>query len=231
MKEGKGMAASWEQLVEMERQKDYFIQLEAFLEMEYRESTIYPKREDIFNSLSFTPYDEVKVVILGQDPYHGPNQAHGLSFSVKPEVKIPPSLKNIYKELHDDLGCPIPNYGYLKSWADQGVLLLNTVLTVRAGQANSHRGKGWEVFTDKVIKMLNDRDKPVIFVLWGNPAQKKLAFINQEKHGIILSTHPSPLSAHRGFLGSRPFSTINRMLENRGDTPINWCIDDFLEKE
>lgn len=222
------MAASWEQLLEQERQKEYFSQLEAFLETEYRESTIYPKREDIFNSLTYTPYDRVKVVILGQDPYHGPNQAHGLSFSVMPGVKVPPSLKNIYKELHADLGCPIPNHGYLKNWADQGVLLLNTVLTVRAGQANSHRGKGWEVFTDKVIKMLNEREEPVIFVLWGNPAQKKLAFIDQDKHGTILSTHPSPLSAHRGFLGSRPFSTINRMLENNGQSPINWCIDDFL---
>lgn len=222
------MAASWEQLLEQERQKEYFSQLEAFLETEYRESTIYPKREDIFNSLTYTPYDRVKVVILGQDPYHGPNQAHGLSFSVMPGVKVPPSLKNIYKELHADLGCSIPNHGYLKNWADQGVLLLNTVLTVRAGQANSHRGKGWEVFTDKVIKMLNDREEPVIFVLWGNPAQKKLAFIDQDKHGTILSTHPSPLSAHRGFLGSRPFSTINRMLENNGQSPINWCIDDFL---
>jgi uracil-DNA glycosylase len=222
------MAASWEQLLEQERQKEYFSQLEAFLETEYRESTIYPKREDIFNSLTYTPYDRVKVVILGQDPYHGPNQAHGLSFSVMPGVKVPPSLKNIYKELHADLGCPIPNHGYLKNWADQGVLLLNTVLTVKAGQANSHRGKGWEVFTDKVIKMLNDREEPVIFVLWGNPAQKKLAFIDQDKHGTILSTHPSPLSAHRGFLGSRPFSTINRMLENNGQSPINWCIDDFL---
>jgi len=227
-KGGDSMAASWKQLLEQERQKEYFIQLETFLETEYRESTIYPKREDIFNSLTYTPYDRVKVVILGQDPYHGPNQAHGLSFSVKPDVKVPPSLKNIYKELHADLGCSIPNHGYLKSWADQGVLLLNTVLTVRAGQANSHRGKGWEVFTDKVIKMLNDREEPVIFVLWGNPAQKKLAIIDQEKHGTILSTHPSPLSAHRGFLGSRPFSTINRMLENNGQSPINWCIDDFL---
>lgn len=222
------MAASWEQLLEQERQKEYFSHLEAFLETEYRESTIYPKREDIFNSLTYTPYDRVKVVILGQDPYHGPNQAHGLSFSVMPGVKVPPSLKNIYKELHADVGCPIPSHGYLKNWADQGVLLLNTVLTVRAGQANSHRGKGWEVFTDKVIKMLNDREEPVIFVLWGNPAQKKLAFIDQDKHGTILSTHPSPLSAHRGFLGSRPFSTINRMLENNGQSPINWCIDDFL---
>jgi uracil-DNA glycosylase len=225
------MATSWEQLLEKERQKDYFIQLEAFLEKEYSEFTIYPKKEDIFNSLSYTTYEKVKVVILGQDPYHGPNQAHGLSFSVKPEVKIPPSLKNIYKELYHDLGCPIPNHGYLKSWAEQGVLLLNTVLTVRTGQANSHRGKGWEKFTDQVIHMLNEREEPVIFVLWGNPAQKKLALINQEKHGSILSTHPSPLSAHRGFLGSRPFSTINRMLENRGKTPINWCIDDFLVKE
>lgn len=225
------MTASWQQLLEQERQKDYFIQLESFLEVEYRESTIYPKREDIFNSLTFTPYDKVKIVILGQDPYHGPNQAHGLSFSVKPQVKIPPSLKNIFKELHEDLGCPIPNHGYLKSWANQGILLLNTVLTVRAGQANSHRGKGWEVFTDQVIKMLNEREEPVIFVLWGNPAQKKLALIDQKKHGIVLSTHPSPLSAHRGFLGSRPFSTINRMLANGGQPPINWCIDDFLEKE
>lgn len=182
------MAASWEQLLEQERQKEYFSQLEAFLETEYRESTIYPKREDIFNSLTYTPYDRVKVVILGQDPYHGPNQAHGLSFSVMPGVKVPPSLKNIYKELHADLGCPIPNHGYLKNWADQGVLLLNTVLTVRAGQANSHRGKGWEVFTDKVIKMLNDREEPVIFVLWGNPAQKNLL--------LLIKTSMAPFYRH-----------------------------------
>ncbi|KAB7670631.1 uracil-DNA glycosylase [Bacillus sp. B1-b2] len=221
------MISTWEELLEQEKQKDYYIQLDSFLEEEYRSNTIYPKREEIFTSLKWTPYEKVKVVILGQDPYHGPNQAHGLSFSVKPEVKVPPSLKNIYKELHHDLGCPIPNHGYLKSWAEQGVLMLNTVLTVQAGKANSHRGMGWETFTNEVINFLNQREEPIIFVLWGNPAQKKLALIDKEKHGIILSTHPSPLSAHRGFLGSRPFSTINRLLEDSGQSPINWCIDDF----
>lgn len=221
------MISTWEELLEQEKQKDYYIQLDSFLEEEYRSNTIYPKREEIFTSLKWTPYEKVKVVILGQDPYHGPNQAHGLSFSVKPEVKVPPSLKNIYKELHHDLGCPIPNHGYLKSWAEQGVLMLNTVLTVQAGKANSHRGMGWETFTNEVINFLNQREEPIIFVLWGNPAQKKLALIDKEKHGIILSTHPSPLSAHRGFLSSRPFSTINRLLEDSRQSPINWCIDDF----
>lgn len=221
------MISTWEELLEQEKQKDYYVQLNSFLEEEYHLNTIYPKREDIFTSLKWTPYEKVKVVILGQDPYHGPNQAHGLSFSVKPEVKIPPSLKNIYKELHHDLGCPIPNHGYLQSWAKQGVLMLNTVLTVQAGKANSHRGMGWETFTNEVIRTLNQREEPIIFVLWGNPAQKKRALIDEEKHGIILSTHPSPLSAHRGFLGSRPFSKINALLENSGQSPIHWCIDDL----
>ncbi|HWJ77067.1 MAG TPA: uracil-DNA glycosylase [Niallia sp.] len=221
------MISTWEELIQQERQKDYFSHLESFLEKEYHSYTVYPKKEDIFSSFELTALHKVKVVILGQDPYHGPNQAHGLSFSVKPEVKIPPSLKNIYKELQEDLGCPIPSHGYLKKWADQGVLMLNTVLTVRGGQANSHRGKGWECFTDEVIKVLNERVDPVIFVLWGKPAQKKLTLIDENKHRFILSTHPSPLSAHRGFIGSRPFSHINNILKEWGQVPIDWCIDDF----
>ena len=172
----------------------------------------YPDKYDIFNALHFTPYQDTKVVILQQTPYHGPGQAHGLSFSVKPGVAIPPSLKNIYRELASDLGCKIPNHGYLKHWADQGVLLLNTVLTVRAGQAHSHKGKGWEQFTDRVISLLNEREKPVVFILWGRPAQMKKALITNTHHYLIESPHPSPLSASRGFFGSKPFSKANQFL-------------------
>lgn len=179
---------------------------------------------DIFNALHFTPYKNVKVVLLGQDPYHGPNQAHGLSFSVKPNVPIPPSLKNIFQELHDDLGCYIPDNGCLIPWARQGVLLLNTVLTVRQGEAHSHRGKGWEQFTDRVISLINNREKPAVFILWGRPAQSKLPLIDQTKHFIIRSPHPSPLSANRGFFGSRPFSKANRFLREIGETEIDWQI-------
>ena len=182
---------------------------------------------DIFNALHYTDYDKVKVVILGQDPYHGPNQAHGLSFSVKPNVPIPPSLRNIYKELHDDLGCYIPNNGYLKKWADEGVLLLNTVLTVRAGLANSHKNKGWEQFTDNIIKVLNEREKPIVFILWGNNAISKKKLITNKNHLILQSVHPSPLSASRGFFGSKPFSKTNSFLESIGETPIDWQIENI----
>jgi len=215
----------WEPLVAEEFEKAYYLDLREFLIEEYRTRTVYPEKDDIFNALKFTDYEDVKVVILGQDPYHGHGQAHGLSFSVKPGVKIPPSLRNIYKELNGDLGCEIPNHGYLKKWADQGVLLLNTVLTVREGEANSHRGKGWEHFTDKVIALLNEREKSVIFILWGKPAQSKLKLIDENKHKIIKSVHPSPLSARRGFFGSKPFSKVNELLKEQGEQQIDWQIE------
>lgn len=208
-----------------EFEKAYYLDLREFLLEEYQTRTVYPEKEDIFNALRFTDYDDVKVVILGQDPYHGQGQAHGLSFSVKPGVKIPPSLRNIFKELNADLGCEIPDHGYLKKWAEQGVLLLNTVLTVREGEAHSHRGKGWECFTDKVITLLNEREKPVIFILWGKPAQTKLKWIDEEKHNIIMSVHPSPLSARRGFFGSKPFSKVNELLKEQGEQEIDWQIE------
>ena len=217
----------WEPLLAEEFEKAYYLDLREFLIEEYSTKTIYPEKDDIFNALKFTDYEDVKVVVLGQDPYHGHGQAHGLSFSVKPGVKIPPSLRNIFKELNADLGCGIPDNGYLKKWADQGVLLLNTVLTVREGEAHSHRGKGWEHFTDKVITLLNEREKPVIFILWGKPAQSKLSLIDEEKHKIIMSVHPSPLSARRGFFGSKPFSKVNELLREQGEQEIDWQIDNL----
>ena len=217
----------WAPLLEEEFKKPYYLELRKFLVNEYNTRTIYPDKYDIFNALHFTPYEKTKVVILGQDPYHGPGQAHGLSFSVKPGVPIPPSLQNIYRELADDLGCKIPNHGFLEHWAKQGVLLLNTVLTVRAGQANSHRGKGWEQFTDRVISLLNEREKPVVFILWGRPAQSKKALITNSHHYFIESPHPSPLSASRGFFGSRPFSRANRFLRENNMEEIDWQIPDL----
>ncbi len=214
----------WNDLLRDEFSKDYYINLHNFLTEEYETKTIYPDMYDIFNALNYTEYKNIKVVILGQDPYHGPNQAHGLSFSVKPGVPVPPSLKNIFKELNSDLGCYIPNNGYLKSWADQGVLLLNTVLTVQAGNANSHKGKGWETFTDKIISVLNDRKDPVIFILWGNNAINKKKLITNPQHYILQSVHPSPLSANRGFFGSKPFSKTNEILKKLGKKPIDWQI-------
>lgn len=214
----------WGYLLSAEFEKEYYGRLSDFLEGEYENNTVFPLREDIFNALNYTDYDDVKAVILGQDPYHGSGQAHGLSFSVKPEVDIPPSLKNVYKELHSDTGAKIPDHGYLVSWAEQGVLLLNTVLTVRSGEANSHRGKGWETFTDKVISLLNERETPVVFILWGKPAQSKLPLINTKKHPIITSPHPSPLSARRGFFGSQPFSKTNRYLKQLNQKEIDWSI-------
>lgn len=215
----------WAKYLNAEFEQEYYQQLRTFLAQEYQTKTIYPDMYDIFNALHYTDYDQVKVVILGQDPYHGPGQAHGLSFSVQPGVAIPPSLKNMYKELQDDLGCTIPNHGYLKSWADQGVLLLNTSLTVVANQANSHQKIGWEKFTDKVIQVLNDRQDPVIFILWGRNARSKEKLIDTQRHYIIQSAHPSPLSAHNGFFGSKPFSKANALLEMMGKTPINWQIE------
>lgn len=217
----------WQNLLEDEFKKDYYLKLRLFLINEYRTKTIYPDMYDIFNALHYTQYKDVKVVILGQDPYHGPNQAHGLSFSVKPGVQAPPSLMNIYKELNSDLGCYIPNNGYLKKWSSQGVMLLNTVLTVREGMANSHKNMGWECFTDKIISLLNNREDPIIFILWGSNAQSKLNIINNSKHYIIKSAHPSPLSAYRGFFTSKPFSRANKFLASIGKEPIDWQIENI----
>lgn len=215
---------NWYDLLKDEFKKDYYINLENFLHKEYEENFIFPTIDNIFNALNYTDYNNVKVVLLGQDPYHGLNQAHGLSFSVQPGVKIPPSLLNIYKELHNDLDCYIPNNGYLKSWADQGVLMLNTVLTVRAGEANSHKGKGWERLTDKIISLLNERKDPIVFILWGKNAQSKTALITNPQHYILTSVHPSPLSANRGFFGNHHFSKTNKFLQSIGKTPIKWQI-------
>ncbi|MEW9108398.1 MAG: uracil-DNA glycosylase [Cytobacillus gottheilii] len=217
----------WQEILKKEMEKPYFQQLIEFIEKEYEKETVYPPKQDIFNSLHHTDYAETKVVLLGQDPYHGAGQAHGLSFSVKPGVKIPPSLRNMYKELENDLGIPPANNGYLVKWAKQGVLMLNTVLTVREGEAYSHRGKGWEQFTDEIIKKLNEREEPVIFILWGKPAQEKMKLLNLEKHQVITSPHPSPLSARRGFFGSRPFSKVNAFLRAQGQQEIDWKINDI----
>ncbi|KQL37021.1 uracil-DNA glycosylase [Psychrobacillus sp. FJAT-21963] len=215
---------TWKEILDEERSKSYFLKLNDFLDKEYTEHTIYPARGDIGSALRATPFNEVKVVILGQDPYHGPGQAHGMSFSVKPGVAIPPSLRNMFKELLEDIGCPLPTSGYLESWAKQGVLLLNTVLTVRAGEANSHKGQGWEVLTDTIITKLSNREEPIIFVLWGKPAQLKKKLIDTRKHVILEAPHPSPLSAHRGFFGSKPYSKINAQLEAWGEKPIDFCL-------
>lgn len=215
---------SWQEILADEFQKPYYQELRQFLKNEYQTQQIHPDMYHIFEALEKTPYEEVKVVILGQDPYHGPNQAHGLSFSVQPGIKVPPSLKNIYKELEADLGISPVSHGYLTSWAEQGVLLLNTVLTVRESQAYSHRGKGWEKLTDEIIQKLNQREKPIVFILWGKPAQQKISMIDTTKHLIISSVHPSPLSAHRGFFGSKPFSQTNQALLQMGETPINWQL-------
>ena len=215
---------SWKEVLAEEMKKPYFVELQSFLDKEYAEHTIYPARNDIVSAFQLTPFDEVKVVILGQDPYHGPGQAHGMSFSVKPGVAIPPSLRNMFKELSEDIGCSIPMSGYLENWAKQGVLLLNTVLTVRAGEANSHKGMGWETLTDAVIQKLSEREKPVIFVLWGKPAQSKMKLIDTTKHLILQAPHPSPLSAHRGFFGSKPYSKINAQLISWGDKPIDFSL-------
>ena len=215
----------WQILLNDEFKQDYYQKLRQFLVTEYRTKKIYPDMHDIFNALHYTAYQDVKVVVLGQDPYHGPNQAHGLSFSVQPGIAPPPSLLNIFKELKNDLNCFIPNNGYLKKWADQGVLLLNTALTVIAGQANSHRNIGWETFTDKVITLLNERQDPIVFILWGNNALSKSILITNLNHYIIKSPHPSPLSAMRGFFGSRPFSKSNIFLSSIGKTPIDWQIE------
>lgn len=214
----------WAELLDDELKEPYYQELRKFLIDEYSTKKIFPNMYDIFNALHFTSYAATKVVILGQDPYHEPGQAHGLSFSVLPDVPPPPSLMNIFKELRDDLGCFIPDNGCLKPWADQGVLLLNAVLTVRAHAANSHRGHGWEIFTDKIIRLLNDHERPLAFILWGRPARSKKSMITNPRHFIVESAHPSPLSASGGFFGSRPFSRVNKFLESVGETPIDWQI-------
>lgn len=218
----------WLAAVSDEFKKPYYRQLYQFVKEEYERYRIYPPADDIFNALHLTPLHEVKVLILGQDPYHNEHQAHGLSFSVLPDQPdIPPSLQNIYKELQDDMGCSIPNNGYLKKWAQQGVLLLNTVLTVRAHQANSHQGKGWEQFTDAIIHAVNEQDRPIVYMLWGRPAQSKIPMLTNPRHLILKAPHPSPLSAYRGFFGCKHFSQANAFLEAHGVSGIDWQIEDI----
>jgi len=215
---------TWKVVLEKEFTSEYFYKLKEFLVEEKKQSVIYPKGGLIFNAFNQTPFDKVKVVILGQDPYHGPNQAHGLSFSVPKGVKIPPSLVNIYKEISSDLGLPFPTHGNLENWAKQGVLLLNATLTVRAGQAGSHQNKGWEQFTDAAITKLSELKQGIVFMLWGSYAQAKAKLIDVQKHFILMAPHPSPLSAHRGFLGCKHFSETNKILKNNNLTPIDWSV-------
>ena len=217
----------WVEPLNVEFKKPYYSQLYNFVKDEYSKTVVYPPADDIFNAFHFTPLKDVKVLLLGQDPYHNVNLSHGLSFSVVPCNDTPPSLVNIYKELHDDLGCYIPNNGYLKKWADQGVLLLNTVLTVRAHQANSHQGHGWEQFTDAVIQAVNAQDRPIVYFLWGSPARKKKAMLTNPKHLILEAPHPSPLSAYRGFFGCKHFSKANEFLKANGIEPIDWQIENI----
>ena len=217
----------WLEVLKPEFAKPYYRSLYDFINSEYSTRVVYPPAQDIFSALHLTPRRKVKAVILGQDPYHNEGQAHGLSFSVRPGVEIPPSLVNIFKELHDDIGCSIPNNGFLESWARQGVLMLNTVLTVRAHQANSHQGVGWEHFTDAVIRSVDELDHPVVFMLWGRPAQSKQTLITNPEHLILKAPHPSPLSAYRGFFGCRHFSKTNEFLKEHGMEPIDWQIEDI----
>ncbi len=214
----------WDALLQEEFQKEYYQRLRQILAQEYKTQTIYPDMHDIFNAIRTTDYPDVKAVILGQDPYHGPGQAHGLCFSVQPGVEPPPSLKNIYKELNSELGIPIPQTGHLLPWANQGVLLLNTVLTVRAGQANSHKNLGWEILTDKIISLLNQRETPMVFLLWGANARAKTALITNPNHLILTCAHPSPLSAYNGFFGCGHFKKCNEFLESHGMEPIDWSL-------
>ena len=221
----------WLPILEEAMRNDSYQELREFLKEEYKNHQVFPDMHEIWTAFEWTSFSDAKVVILGQDPYHGPNQAHGLSFSVQPDVPVPPSLKNIYKELEDDLGCPPVNHGYLKKWADQGVLLLNTVLTVRAGQAHSHKGKGWEELTDHVIRSLNQKEKPVIFILWGNPSIQKRELIDESRHVVITSSHPSPFSARISFFGSRPFSKTNEVLRESGQDEIDWQLPEEVEEK
>lgn len=213
---------NWKDIFETESEKEYYKELMDFVDAEYETSEVFPPKEQIFQAFNTTPYKDVKVVILGQDPYHDNNQAHGLSFSVNKGIKIPPSLANIYKELESDLSITPPSHGNLEHWAKEGVLLLNTVLTVRAHEAHSHKNKGWESFTDEMIRRVNEKEEPVVFILWGGPAQKKSKMIDESKHMIIAAPHPSPLSSYRGFFGSKPFSKCNEFLSSKGYEGINW---------
>lgn len=214
----------WNPHLAPELAKPYWSELMAFVRSERQQRAVYPPEPEVFAALHLTPYSSVKALILGQDPYHGPGQAHGLCFSVRPGVDLPPSLQNIHQELATDLGCPIPNHGSLEHWARQGVLLLNATLTVRAKRAASHQKKGWETFTDRVIEVVNDKQERVVFILWGSSARQKKTLVDTTRHVVIESPHPSPLSAHRGFFGSRPFSRANASLEAAGRAPIDWCI-------
>lgn len=215
----------WDALLDGEFDKEYYLRLRSFLVREYNTRTVYPDMYDIFNALRYTSYSDVKVVIIGQDPYHGPGQAHGLSFSVKKGIEPPPSLKNIFKEISTDIGCELPSHGELIKWARQGVLLLNAVLTVRAGEANSHKNMGWELFTDRVIELLNQRKEPMVFLLWGGNARQKKRLINSPQHKILETVHPSPLSAYNGFFGCKHFSKANEFLAASGQTEIDWSLD------
>jgi uracil-DNA glycosylase len=216
----------WNPVLRAEFDQPYWAELQRFVEDERARHTVYPPRDEVFAALHRTPRAGTKVLILGQDPYHGPRQANGLCFSVHPEVQVPPSLQNIHKELHDDLGLAIPDHGSLEAWADQGVLLLNATLTVRAHQAASHQGKGWETFTDQVIRAVNDKDERVVFILWGAFARKKKALVDTDRHVVLESAHPSPLSSYRGFFGSKPFSRANAALVDAGREPVDWAIPD-----
>jgi uracil-DNA glycosylase len=218
------LPGDWSSVLSSEVEKPYFHNLEEFLTNERKTQSIFPPEEDVFTALKLTPYAQASVLLLGQDPYHDDNQAHGLCFSVRPGVATPPSLVNMFKELYEDLGCAIPNNGYLVPWAEQGILMLNAVLTVRAHLPNSHKGKGWETFTDAMIASVNQKATPVVFVLWGGYAQKKAALVDTARHTIIQSAHPSPLSARNGFFGSRPYSKINAALAQAGKPPIQWQI-------
>ena len=221
------LSGDWQEALKDEFRQPYYAQLYKTVNQEYRTARIFPPAQEIFNAFHLTPLSEVKVVILGQDPYHNDNQAHGLCFSVKKGVEIPPSLENIYQELHDDCGCYIPNNGFLEKWARQGVLLLNTVLTVRAHQANSHRGIGWEEFTDAAIRAVDGVNRPVVFMLWGRPAQNKKSMLHNPAHLVLEAPHPSPLSAYRGFFGCRHFSRANQFLTENGLSPIDWQIENI----
>lgn len=223
----KNVSASWQSLLNNEFEQPYFQMLERFVDSEREHYTVYPPQNEVFTALQTTPYEHVNVLLLGQDPYHDDNQAHGLCFSVCPGVKPPPSLMNMFKELHSDIGVRIPNTGYLMPWAEQGILMLNTVLTVRAHTPNSHKNHGWETFTDAIIRRVNAKDDPVVFVLWGGYAQKKIGLIDTSKHTIIQSAHPSPLSARNGFFGSKPFSKINTALRGAGKPEIDWQLPDL----
>lgn len=223
------MQQDWKDKLKDELTQPYYEQLMTTLDEQYEGESIYPAREQLFQALEYTPFEQTRVVILGQDPYHGPGQANGLSFSVPVGIPIPPSLRNIYKELQADIGCEVPDHGSLSAWAKQGVLLLNSVLSVQDGKPNSHKGLGWERFTDAVIAALNERETPVVFILWGSYAQQKAAFINTDKHGVITSVHPSPLAAHRGFFGSKPFSKANELLTSWGQPSIDWRIPSSTE--